>query len=151
MSEKERLSPPFKPKKGSYASKDEVEALTQRMDSFSEKMRTIVDGFNEQVTVLSKNMEEMVKTLVAIRQQSPQGQNPQATDSKGQTVDVGRALSLVDKLIGGTQPPSAIEQFLMMQLRENLMMQRTIRIGMMRKLGIDDLLMIEEKATEAGA
>ena len=55
---------------------------------------------------------------------------------------------LVREAVGGGKP-NLIEQYLMMALRESFLMQRTIRLGMMKRMNIDDLLIGEGEGGKA--
>ena len=131
------------------AEKD-ITKLSERMDNFSEKMRTIIEGFQNQIKQLNKNQETLVTTLAQMRGQTPPGQTGQPGQKN--PADARQTLGLVRDIVamGKGNQPNIMETYLTMMLREGFLMQRTLRLGMMKRMNIEDLLTDEEKSLADG-
>lgn len=152
MAEEKSKKPFTAGRKAQYAKAEDIEALANRMDHFSEGIKDIFESQKTQIEVLTKNQETLVKTLAMMRggggAASQDGQGQGTPQGKGDFQAGLRVLGSIAQLGEGNKP-NAFEQMVMMMFRENLMMTRAIRMGMMKRLDIQDLFPEEKKGDKS--
>lgn len=144
-SEKGELSEPYSGGKRAVSAKaKDVKALEERMDSFSSNMKELVQGFKNQMKVLADNQTTLTKTLVAMRSGGEGGGADLALAGAGSGGGDGGS-QIANTILRGVMNKGSggnvADRWVAMMMRESMMMNRTIRLGMMKRLDITDLML----------
>lgn len=138
--------------KGSEELKAVYEIIAEqekRTDHLSEGMKKLFDAQQTQIGNIEKNQEEMVKVLAAIRQSLPTGGTVTGIPAApNQANALQQGISLLGEIRGlaggGSSGGGLFEKLILNIINESLMFQRTIRMGLAKRLNLTDLFPEEE-------
>jgi hypothetical protein len=139
--EQGEVGKPYTPGKKKTLTIDDVNQAIETQ--FKEKMgnvTTVLAGFAGTIKRLDENQTQIVSIMKELKENQGSSQGVQ-----GQGGETGMVARDIMRMIMTGNKPDPMAQLTQLMLHESLMMTRTIRMGMMKRLNITDLMLGEEK------